>query len=524
GSDFSGSIALFYNEKKFYRKSFSLVDTRTYNGEESSAPSRLLGQIGSQNITNPDIAGGIAKSEIDPPGGNIMQASSTANDIFFDKSYNTSEARLLLQALKKEYMEQTILRFTNLPKNEERFVFLTLRALPEMIKDTNDIIKMTAILIPDNPSLQVEKYDLEIPVVVSHDPNEMVLNKGRINYRFMGKKKELTYKIQFQNFGNGPARNISIGIALPKQLNATSLQIKTTAPNLVLCDSVIYGQQSCLDTIRTADSIHIIYRNIYLPGTNQNLVRDEDSTKGFVEYGVRFKKKPKKIPFSSRAVIVFDNNKPIYTNKVTAKFIKGISPGIIAGYNLSLATGNYSAKGPLQIGYVLAPFAPSRPYFQAELHASIFEQEDSTGTIPYLQQVPFQVPQGVNIDTKNSYKETVLRRNRNWVQAVPIHFRYNINNWIGLGLGVMGQIAITEKSTLSEKYYVRGRIYNQMDYKLDTVLTQSSTKMWTSVNAAPFFDLQVGRVRTGPTLGLRYLRTLRGNIPNRFLIYAGFKL
>src|SRR5258707_11518198 len=111
----------------------------------------------------------------------------------------------------------------------------------------------------------------------------------------------------------------------------------------MVCDSARNGQ-SCIDTIRRGDSLYFVFNNIYLPGLQQEGVADKDSTRGFVEFGIRFNKKPKKIPFSTRAAIVFDRNEPVITNRSTAKFIKGISPGLMAGYVYSPSNGNYSTN------------------------------------------------------------------------------------------------------------------------------------------------------------------------------------
>jgi hypothetical protein len=57
------------------------------------------------------------------------------------------------------------------------------------------------------------------------------------------------------------------------------------------------------------------------------------------------------------------------------------------------------------------------------------------------------------------------------------------------------------------------------------VTIQRSKTQWLHTwNAAPFADLQVGRVKTGPVIGLRYLRLLKGDVSNRFFLYAGIKL
>jgi len=237
-----------------------------------------------------------------------------------------------------------------------------------------------------------------------------------------------------------------------------------------------------------------------------------------VEYSIRFKKKPKKIPFSTRAAIVFDRNEPVITNRSTAKFIKGISPGIIAGYVYSPSNGNYSTNGSLQIGYVLAPFAPSRPYFQLEAFVGLLQQDKSTtGVIKDQKDTAIGV--GKFIIVGREARATVKK---NSFEVTPLHYRYNIGDWIGVGLGAQVMVNISEQTTTENKVYLS----TVQPVTLSTVATvQRSKTLWLHTwNAAPFADLQIGRVKTGPVLGLRYLRLLKGDVSNRFFLYAGIKL
>lgn len=484
--NFGGSLVVFFNDAKFYRKIFSLEEKRTYYGEENSSLDLLLSRL------------------------------------------QSPDTHKMLKALQKQYKEGTVLHFNNLQRNEERFFFLAMRTFSEMIRDTNAVITMRAVLVPDDPSLKPELFELESPIVKSHDPNRMLLAESRINYRFMKKKKELNYTVQFQNIGEGASNNISVGIGLPRQLKVASLKVKEISPGSGCWDSLRQNELSCVDTLTTADSIYFIFKNIYLPGLKQNLVRNDDSTQGFVKYSILFKKRPKKIPFSSRAVIVFDKNEPVYTNNATATFVKGLSPGIVAGYNLSLSNGKYSARGPIQIGYVLAPYAPSKPYFQIEVHAGILQQEDSIGKIEKLNRQ--SVPQGIislNYSTIIGQKEIIWSKKQKVLQVVPLHFRYNLDSWIGLGIGMMGQIIISEQTKSIEKYYLKiggNRPFDTVITRTNSPKTERSTKVLSKTNIASFADIQIGRVRTGPTLGLRYIRQWQGNIRNRFFMYAGFKL
>lgn len=509
----SGTIALFYNERQFGQKGFDLAEKRYYNREDSTGLNNLMARL--EKTGTPYLA--------ENPHHSYLNTASKPSgpEITYEAGPNfAGEAQSMLQALQKEYTEHTVLHFPSINRGEEKFVFMDLNTLPSMIQDTNATVALTAMMVPDDPAYPPELYRLEVAVVSSHDPNYMQIKPKRINYRFMGKKKELTYTVHFQNTGKGPAKKISIGIAVPRQLNSSSVQLKTMSPVCRWCDSAAYDRQSCIDTVRTADSLYFIFNNIYLPGLQQEGVTDKDSTKGFVEYAIRFRKKPKKIPFSTRAAIIFDKNEPVVTNRSTARFIKGISPGIMAGYVYSPSNGNYSTNGSLQLGYVLAPFAPSRPYFQVEAWAGLLQQDNATtGVIKDQKDTAIGVGKFLIVG-----RETKTTVKKNSFEVTPLHFRYNINSWIGIGAGAQVMVNISQQTTTENKAYLA--IPNLPLLIDSTVATIQKTKtQWLhNWNAAPFVDLQVGRVRTGPVIGLRYLRLLKGDVSNRFFLYAGFKL
>jgi hypothetical protein len=496
----SGTLLFFYNEKQFGHSGFDLTEKRSYHGEDSSSLQSLL-----TKLETPEQQSDIAWAH----GPYAAPAAAT----------NNAAAKALLQSMQSTYSSHTVLHYSNANKMTEQFLFLNMHTLPEMIQDTNATVTMTAMLVPDNELMAPEVYELEMAVVASHDPNRLQLKKHRINYRFMGKKKELTYKIQFQNTGRGPAKRVAIGIAVPRQLNTQTIQLKEVSPACIACDSA-YQLQSCIDTVRTKDSIYFVFRNIYLPGLEQEGVTDPDSTKGFVRYSILFKKKPKKIPFSSRAAIIFDKNEPIYTNRATARFIKGFSPGIVAGYTFVTNSGDYTLKGPVQLGAVLAPFAPDRPYFQVEAYAGILEKESSNTTIVRDKRDTTVNGQIYLIAGRNQLVTT----SRQSLQLVPLHFRYNINNWVGVGIGALAQINIATKTTTESKVYLSN--FQQPTVIVNTVgQTVADNPQWlASFNAAPFADIQVGKIKSGPAIGLRYLHQLAGDTRDRFFVYAIYKL
>jgi hypothetical protein len=513
----SGTLVLFYNERQFGQKGFDLAEKRYYNNEDSSSLGALMASLNARD--GEWLAGADATREWDRDRFSSQAFRLSGPEI----SYNpvpdyAAQSQSLLQSLQKEYTGHTVLHFPGIHSGEERFVFMDLNTLPTMIQDTNATVTLTAMMVPDDPSSPPELHRLEVAIVSSHDPNYMQITPRRINYRFMGKKKEISYTIHFQNTGRGPAKRIAIGLEIPTQLNGSSIQLKSMSPACKKCDSA-YNSQSCIDTIRRGDSLYFVFNNIYLPGLNQEGVKDEDSTKGFVEYSIRFRKKPKKIPFSTRAAIVFDRNEPVMTNKSTARFIKGISPGLMAGYVYSPSNGNYSTNGSLQLGYVLSPFSPSRPYFQLEIFAGLLQQDyKTTGVIQDQTDTAIGIGKYVIVG-----RETKTTIKRNSFEVTPLHFRYNICNWVGFGAGAQVMVNISEQATTEYKVYMNSTLQPIIPSTASTL--QKSETLWLHTwNAAPFVDLQIGRVRTGPVIGLRYLRLLKGEVSNRLFLYAGIKL
>jgi PKD repeat protein len=513
-----GSIVLFYNERQFQRDGLALADQRFYDHQQPSDLNNLLAALD----RGPALESGPMANSIPAArgaGGLTRSASASFSDPGAGDNFSyAGQTRALLHTLQNDFSRHTVIRFPAIGHNEEKFVFLEMNTLPGMIHDTNATVSLIGMMIPDDPTLPPQLYQLDLQVVASHDPNRIQLLHPRINYRFLSNRKELDYRVNFQNTGKGPTRKIAVAVGIPPELNPKTIRIKGFSPVCRWCDSA-YAGQSCVDSFRRNDSLFFTFSNIYLPGLQQGIVADPDSTTGYIEFTIRFKHRPKKIPFSTRASITFDNNPPLTTNKTTARFIKGISPGIMLGYNYLPANGSYSATGPLQIGYVLAPYSPWRPYFQAEVSVVLLEQEQYAGALISTNRDTTILGQLYVIT--GTRIQTVTRRNS--LDLTPLHFRYNLNNWIGIGIGATAQINFSEQTTTTSTIYFTAQLLPTQ--VMTAATTQTGNTRWIgSWNAQPFIDLQVGRVRTGPTLGLRFLRPLEGNLPNRFYLYAGFKL
>jgi hypothetical protein len=520
----SGNIVLFYNDRQLQRQGFSLAEQRAYHQEEGGDLGALTARVDQQALQEevafedrghgPMIPVGAADGGARVGWGDGAAGAGVAGD----RPLFAGETQSMLRSLENNYSSHTVVHFHSIGKGTEQFVFMDMNTLPEMIQDTNATVGLSAMLVPDDPGVPPQLYALDMQVVSSHDPNRMMLRSRRVNYRFFKEKKELLYRVEFQNTGRGPARHISIGLSIPRQLDLESVRLNAMRPMCKWCDSV-YARASCIDTMRRGDSIYFVFDNIYLPGIQQEGVSDKDSTTGFVEYAVKFKRKPKKIPFSTQAAIAFDRQAPVLTNRATARFIKGLSPGIMVGYSVLPGNGGFSASGPLQFGYVLAPYSPFRPYFQVEAFVGLLQQDAFTSTI--IKNNSDTLIGGLTyVITGRQTKTTV---NRNSFELTPLHFRYNLGKYFGVGAGAMAQVNISEQTTVENRAYFVTQLLST-DVHTAVTTTKSAVTYLGSVNAAPFVDLQFGAVRHGPVVGVRYLKLLKGDVTNRFWLYAGFKL
>ena len=415
-------------------------------------------------------------------------------------------------------------RFENLKAGEEKFLFLQFKTTPEMIKDTNAMVKLTGMFVPDDPLVSTSFFTMELQIVASHDPNKMMLKNSTMNFRFTGKKKKLTYKVRFQNTGKGPAKKVDVGVAIAEVLDKNSIEILDSKPKLTL-GTAAYSNQSHLDTISKADSTHFIFNNIYLPGLQQKGVKDADSTTGFIEYKIGFKEKPKKLPFKSGAAIVFDKNEPIYTNRSTAKYKMGLSPGIIAGYGFPFESGNTPSSGQKSItfGASLAPYAPHRYYWQLELYMNNYSEKEyliahtpGDGRI-----IGLATADGRKQEYKLTGIDSTAIIKAVTINIVPLQLRRNFNKYIGAGLGTLvsfnlNKQALPSRSATLEAIQSPGNI---------NTIKQTFEKVSSGFNDFQntlFADVQIGKVHVGPSIGFRYLFTLQ-NTSNRLITYATWK-
>ncbi|MHA4894722.1 DUF7849 domain-containing protein [Pedobacter sp. PWIIR3] len=505
----NGTITILFNDKEFNQDNFELVDARTYHNEKKVEYRKNgnLAILKSSNISNGYLASNSGPSIEEAIGNSMLDEEGTA----------------LLKHTADAFRSGQSWRFENLKAGEQQFLFLEFKTTPEMIKDTNAVVKLTGMFVPENPLAATEFFTMELQIVASHDPNKMMMKNSKMNFRLVGKKKKLTYKVHFQNTGKGPAKKVDVGVVIADVLNAQSVKVLDSKPKLTLCDSA-YANQSCLDTLNRADSLHFIFSNIYLPGLQQKGVHDADSTMGFIEYQIGFKEKPAKLPFKSGAAIVFDKNEPIYTNNSTGKYKTGISPGIVAGYGFPFENGNtpYNGQKNVSFGLSIAPFAPHRYFLQAEVYASTFaEKEYLINRTDGGKVVVMDGANGRKEEFRVNYIDSTAVVKALTINLVPLQLRRNFNKYLGAGIGTLVSFNINKESLPSRSGVLESLVTPGMTTTLKETYTKTKDGISDFQNTV-FADLQLGKVHIGPALGFRYLFTLQ-NSSNRLITYLSWK-
>ena len=490
----NGKVYLFYNEAKYGDDNFTITDVRTYHGEITQDNDNLVYTSKPENKTY------YASAEI----------QSLRNTFSPQDSTERQNLPLTLAQAKANYKNSSQLSFSNMQPNEERNIFYTLKTTPEMLKDTSAIISVRGVYIPDDNYDDHNVKDMEMEIVTSHDPNKMSSNATFLNYRLVRYKKP-KFKIRFQNNGEGPATTIRLETDIPDMFDKASIEVLDMYPKVKICPKYEV-QYSCLDTSYTQKQAIFTFKNIYLPGSQQKNVKVYDSTKGFVQYRIKFGKDFHKQKTKSRTAIIFDKNDPIITNYSTTRFLPGISIGAKAGYNLFSDLDNSKSYF---VGATVSPYKSYKWYWQVELLNS-FHSFDSNKTVS---QTIIGEP-GID-DRIQRTTTTKSYDNIDW--EIPVLARYNLNNYIGVGAGLQGALSISQKITENVLIEEFENTNIQPPFLLDSSQSSSTTKEnFTNFRTGFLVEATAGFARIGPSLGARYVFNLKDNY-NYLQLYAIWK-
>ena len=490
----NGKLYLFYNEKQFKNKNFELLEYRAHNNERE-IKQNIVASVSDLDDSNTYLAN---------------QDFAIANKKYLKTTSEEDLDATLLEA-NKNYLNSTVFEFDNLESKETKNLFFSFKTTPEMIKDTSAIVTMRSVFVPNRSFKNHKVKNLEMQIVTSHDPNKMGSNGQLLNYRLV-RFKAVKFKTQFQNNGEGPARMIRLETDIPDMFDKKTFKIVDMYPKCPICPKGEAPTESCLDTIIKQKQIHFTFKNIYLPGTNQKNVKEKDSTKGFVQYSMKFGKDFNKTKTRSRTLIFFDKNEPIITNFATTRFMPGISIGARTGYNLYNKQNN--AKSYF-LGATISPFKSYKFYWQSEFLINKFENaEDLKASDLAFKNDPISLGNGVIIDQYYKQTTTESRTISNILEVIPVSLRYNINRFIGLGVGTQFSSAVTnivEKSSLEQFY---GLVISpngvrspgkEFDMLKKTIPEETKSKAFETVQTSFFVDITAGFARIGPSLGARYI-------------------
>lgn len=499
-----GRLHLFYNEKRFPTKHFDFVEARAHYGEMvDQSTSQVLPMDNSRvcwTALPQHSSGGLSTTwSADLPPSLIIEE--------------------MLNNARGTYRSENTWRFNNLQAGEKRNLLVSLAGSTNMLRDTNAIIHLEAVFAPFDPVIAPEKFVYEIEIVSSHDPNAIAVSDNRVNYRILGAKK-LDYKIQFQNNGEGPASTVAVHVEVPKGLELGAMRPVDWYPKCPICPKVPDGR-GCLDTANVKGGLVFTFRNIYLPGSRQKGVEKRDSTKGFVRYRIEADRSMPKLPFRSRAKIVFDKNPPIYTNYTKTGFKIGKSPGLKIGYgfepNIDAATkgagdpASVARNSYLFLGASLSPYKSWRLYPQIELLAGIKGRND----LPLVEIHSLSGTQSNNgiMQLDSILVDTVTQSNRGFVSfEVPVLLRKNFNNFFGIGIGGSARIILENGENIVETAqtnidweFMDGPTGLIIEKKVDQSPVHTNIEKFKAsrFRYSLFADVTLGSVRVGPNLGLR---------------------
>lgn len=404
-------------------------------------------------------------------------------------------------------------------EGEGQFSIINLDITPEMLADTNAIVTITGIYLADGGNPVIHKLD--VPVTTSHDPNKMSVRPAIMDYRLQFKKKKLTYKVQFQNDGEGDAKIVRLEMFFPEQIDIDSFELLNLYPGCAPCASDL--DLGCY-TLESAGDNKLIFtfRGIALPGTASPTVTDADSTKGFIRFTLNTHKKLQNKSLPSYTDIYFDKNDPIRTNRSTARFRPGLSPIITLGLNAPMKSID-DQIGKLTRGYSigigLAPIAPyKKPYWQVELYAGTFGTQYLRENISASGEIP--IPDDTGRPIYYGYKSVDSSQTKQYLSLqVPLQLRYNFGRYISMGIGAIAKTDIHLSGNKSITYHIENASGVITNHTIEEELVKDKMSR---ISFAPLIDLNIGKVYLGPSLGLRYHydKTYKNNLN----IYLAWRL
>lgn len=315
----SGKLKLHYNDFKSCPDCFSVTERPlTYNDEIYYSSDVGMTDIYAEAVASTD---------------NIANFSASTIGSFNETPY-----------IRNEYASRETWEITNLEAGKEHHIFIILKT-DESKTDTSLTTPVFVEFENMNGKL-IDDYELELQLVSSHDPNNVVAKnyQGRMERTFKlpwKRKDPIHYRINFQNDGDGAASDIRVVLNIPNSLDTASVEILEVG---IGKNSDILEGESLFDHRVYEDSIVFFIQNVNLGGTGQKGIK-KAASRGYILFNI--KAKPRKVRrITSQANIYFDTNEPVRTRKSRIRLKRSARLTLEVGVQQPQALPDWSIPAP----------------------------------------------------------------------------------------------------------------------------------------------------------------------------------
>jgi hypothetical protein len=348
----------------------------------------------------------------------------------------------------------------------------------------------------------VEKANLTLNVVPSHDPNDIRVDPDYLSFRG-AKNQVFTYKVRFENTDKGVANSVGVKIYKPEQADTSRIEWLDFSPKCEECpkdkplEQIAYR---CYRRTNTATYAQVLFHNAQLAGKTKGMV-DKDLNDGYITYKLYpIQRGLKKRPLASQAVVTFDGAET-ETNTAKVAFTRGMWWGFKFGANYD----PLSKQSNYFVGATLSPYREVKPYLQFEVMIDVnklarqeFYTGDSTRTA-----VNNQICQDCYADTLSRVTANVKQSALNFV---PLQVRWDLSKALSIGAGASADVYFRKVESTEQvitRTVVNGTCSNEV--ALGGPLAASSQNE-TTFKLAIFGDIQIGFDQF--KLGARYVYPL----------------
>ncbi|MEM9887835.1 MAG: hypothetical protein AAF849_18210 [Bacteroidota bacterium] len=526
----SGHLAILFNERKFEKTMFQKRGVRKHYDEQAVA---LPNADAYSYAETQEILTGILPQQQDLNPAFDLPILPSAASI-------SPQLQTVLDTALLTYTDQSIWSFDNLQPDEERNLFFTFHTTKEMLEDTTAFVHLLAAYTDDGGYSDV--FPLQFEIVSAHDPNKVSVSEVKENFRRFGKNNSLTYKIQFQNEGKGPASKVEVHAYIPEGLDGYKVDLLDWHPKAPLCEDNDLSTSSCISVTPQQDTAIFLFDGIYLPGTRQRGVTKKDSTKGYVKFKITPEKRIKKEPLKMHAGIYFDKEPVVLTNYTKTRFKPGLSIGIKGGVSDFRFEQTENEEDRFEYafgGITLSPFKSERFYYQGEAMLGlsgneIFTQTTAVGedelevfdingdnlfTFDEYRLLRGAIRDSIRVEDSEIIDSIRFSRERSiiFLDIVPLQLRKRILPFMEVGGGIQTAFRLESRSARTFSGFTEGLAGENIELTYEVPSTRRL-----SIIPSVFGDLSIGMVKQGPSLGLRYHYNLR-DLQAFWRVYALFK-